>query len=138
MENLQITGTVRQVMRHSGAAVLTVTLPRVVGDTPAASHAREMLLALSEFAAARLLPDATAALVSAAREGRLLSFTPHTLTVSLTSEARRGGIRLVLVAVLLREGAEKKITKTTYWQGERFRRRWLPPAKKQAKARKKR
>ena len=118
MEKLQITGTVRRHIRRAGNTVLTVTVPTVSGDSAAAKHAEALLASLCEFAEACLAAQASEALLAAARERRLCTFRPFSLSLSLTKNEKKGAVAVTLCAALTADKAEKRITRTALWTAD--------------------
>lgn len=98
MEKLEITGNIRRNLHKDGNTVLITEFPTLSGDTPAVAHTKALFAALWEFAKGPLSQKAADALFCAVKSGKLASFTPYKMTVSLT---KKEGKRAVLLTLTL-------------------------------------
>jgi len=136
MEKLQIGEIRHRTLHRAGNAVLTIALPLVMGTTPAAKHTRELLSALSEFAEQTLAEKAHHALFSAAKEGRLFSFRPYTLTASLHKKSARHSVQLALTITLSTGDTQSSKALTFLWTADECLRKGRFGAAHRIKARK--
>ena len=98
----------------AGRRVLTLSLCRAQGDTPAAAHINALGDALCGYAERELLPPARTALEQSFAAGQGHLFSPHVCRLSLTAHPYRHGVYLRLTLSFVGEG-EFSRTLHTFW-----------------------